>query len=48
MQKDFKSFENDKSLVNAKKVLKHAGKISAQCVYFAEIAEAREIVARGV
>jgi len=44
MQKDFQKFIANKSLANAKKVLKHAAKMSAQCVYFAEIAEARAIV----
>lgn len=44
MQKDFNNFKADKSLKNAQRVLKHAGNISAQCIFFAEIAEAKNIV----
>lgn len=46
MQKDFQNFIADKTTANAKRVLKHADKITAQCVYGAEIAEAHQIVAR--
>lgn len=45
MIKDFNAFIADKSEKNAKRVLKHAGKISAQCVYGPELAEAKKIMA---
>jgi len=43
MQKDFLKFIDEKNVANAKRILKHSGKISAQCVYFAELAEAKKI-----
>lgn len=48
MQKDFQTFQANKTVANAKRVLKHAGKISAECVYGAELAMARDIVSHAV
>ena len=47
MQKDFQAFKQEKTLANAKRVLKHSKKISAQCVYGPELIEAAAIVMGG-
>jgi hypothetical protein len=44
MQHDFRQFITDPSLTNAKRVLKHADKLSAQCVYFNELKQAQAII----
>ena len=44
MQKDFQAFMADQNEKNAQRVMKHANKLSAQCVYFAEIAQAKKIL----
>lgn len=44
MQKDFQNFIACKSIENARKVLKHSGKISAECIYGQELQEALLIV----
>lgn len=44
MNNDFQNFINNPCVETAKKVMKHAGKISAQCVWGNELDQAQKLL----